>query len=77
MKPTNGNVFLDSNICIYLFDKDSKKSSIAFSLLAQSPVISTQVIAEDTNVLIKKLKFPKQIAFDSAMFIMNKAMLRI
>jgi len=77
MKLTNVDIFLDSNICIYLFDKDVKKSAISFALLDKSPVISTQVIAESTNVFIRKLKFSKQTAFDSAMFIMNKAIVKV
>ncbi|MEI8204383.1 MAG: PIN domain-containing protein [Bacteroidota bacterium] len=73
MKQTSANIFLDSNVCIYLFAKDAKKAEIAFTLMDKSPIISTQVIAEATNVFIKKLKFSKQTAFSSSMFIMNQA----
>ncbi|OFX28304.1 MAG: hypothetical protein A2033_18855 [Bacteroidetes bacterium GWA2_31_9] len=72
-----GNSFIDSNICIYLFDSDKKKSDIAYSLFKNNPIISTQVIAESINVLIKKLKFTKQTAFDSANFIMNNTDIKL
>ncbi len=77
MKQTNGNIFLDSNICIYLFAEDERKAEIAFNLMDKSPAISTQVIADATNVFIKKHKFTKQTALDSVMFIMNKARVRV
>ncbi len=73
----NADIFLDSNICIYLFANDAKKAEIAYTLMDRSPMISTQVIVEATNVFIKKLKFPKQTAFDSAMFIMNRAKVNV
>ena len=38
-----------------LADDDSKKE-ISFSLLEQNPIISTQVISESVNVILKKYK---------------------
>jgi predicted nucleic acid-binding protein len=73
----NAEIFLDSNICIYLFANDTKKAEIAFALMEKSPVISTQVVAEAVNVFTKKLKFTKQTAFDSAMIIMNQAKVNV
>lgn len=52
----NDKHFADSNIWIYLFDQDKVKKSTALQMLGQSPIISTQVIAENINVCLKKLK---------------------
>ena len=50
------NFFLDSNICLYLLSDDDAKKEISFSLLEQNPIISTQVINESVNVILKKYK---------------------
>jgi len=47
-------VFVDSNVFIYLLSDDERKKSIACSILKTRPVISTQVISENVNVLIRK-----------------------
>jgi len=50
------NYFLDSNIFLYAFStKDLKKQKIASSLVNQSAIISTQVINEVSNNMLKKL----------------------
>ena len=67
----NDNYFIDSNICVYLFDKNQNKSFIAYQLVEEEPIVSTQVIAETVNVLIKKFKFSKNDAFDSAKYILS------
>lgn len=54
MKPTSDKFFTDSNIFLYLFDKDGPKKEVAAIQLASNPVISTQVVAENMNVLFKK-----------------------
>jgi len=46
--------FLDSNICLYCFDSNVKKQSIALNLLASHPTISTQVLHETAAVCIRK-----------------------
>lgn len=51
----NDKHFVDSNVWIYLFDQDKVKKRTALQLLGQSPTISTQVIAENINVCLKKL----------------------
>ncbi len=48
--------FVDSNIWIYLLGNDLAKKTKAIELLQQSPVISTQVLSENANVCLKKLK---------------------
>jgi len=49
--------FLDSNIFLYAFStKDLKKQKIASSLVNQPAIISTQVINEVSNNMLKKLQ---------------------
>jgi predicted nucleic acid-binding protein len=49
-------VFADSNVLLYLLSNDERKKKIAKIILKENPVISTQVISENVNVLIKKFK---------------------
>ena len=52
------SIFLDSNIFLYAFStKDLTKQKIASSLVLKPMTISTQVINEVSNNLLKKLKF--------------------
>lgn len=48
--------FVDSNIWLYLFDIDLSKKSKALSLLKKNHLISTQVLSENANVCLRKLK---------------------
>ena len=50
-------VFLDSNIVLYALGNDLSKRVVADSLLAQKPVISTQVINECSHVLRRKRQY--------------------
>lgn len=50
------NFFIDSNIGLYILDRETSKFSIAKMLLQQKPNISTQVVAENLNVCLKKFK---------------------
>lgn len=62
MKPMKDKVFLDTNILIYSYSEDEEeKQSIANTLLEKNMgniVISTQVINELVNILLKKFKIP-------------------
>ena len=54
----NGKYFLDSNVCIYAFDIDSKKKEKALDLvICNQSAISTQVLMETANVAVKKMNF--------------------
>jgi predicted nucleic acid-binding protein len=64
--------FIDSNVCLYLFDKDRIKATTAEKLFTDGAVISTQVLAEIANVLVKKFLFSKKDAIDTVRFIKNK-----
>jgi predicted nucleic acid-binding protein len=46
--------FLDTNIIIYAYSTDAAKKSAALDLLAESPVISTQVLNETAAVFHRK-----------------------
>ena len=60
-------VFIDSNIIVYLIDARSKeKTKIVQDILSPYFLISTQVIAENVNVCVKKLNLRKEAAFDFA-----------
>ena len=53
-----GKIFLDTNVCIYAFDNDSKKKEKSLDLIIGShATVSTQVLMETANVAVKKLKF--------------------
>lgn len=51
-------VFLDSNVVLYLLSADESKANKAEALLAQQPCISVQVLNEVTSVCRRKLKMP-------------------
>jgi len=50
-----GEVFLDSNVVLYLLSADSAKADRAEALLRARPVISVQVLNEVTHVCVRKL----------------------
>ena len=64
--------FFDSNILVYLVDNDLVKREKATTLLNPDFIISSQVVAENVNACLKKLKFTKEVAFDHGDFIMSK-----
>jgi predicted nucleic acid-binding protein len=65
----NNTFAIDTNILIYLHDTDdfSVKRQIAFGLIADGPVMSSQVISEYLNVCFKRLKMSKVDALDALM----------
>jgi len=51
-------IFCDSNIFLYAFgDADEEKKNIASNIITNNCTISTQVINEVSNNMVKKLKF--------------------
>jgi predicted nucleic acid-binding protein len=50
------SVFLDTNVLCYLFGDDPAKADRSETLLKRRAIISTQVLAELTNVARKKAK---------------------
>lgn len=64
--------FLDSNILIYLLGQDDIKKNKVTLLLDPNFIISTQVVSENINVCLKKLKFSKEKAFEHGHFLLTK-----
>lgn len=50
--------FIDTNVVIYALGPQSAKASLAATLFATRPIISTQVLSETANVASKKLVLP-------------------
>ena len=58
IKQMNDKFFIDSNIFLYAFsDKDLSKQDISVKIITQNQTISTQVLNEVSNNMIKKLNF--------------------
>jgi len=49
-------IFIDTNILLYLYDKDLSKKQIAKDILKSKHTISTQVLNEFSNISLKKFK---------------------
>lgn len=66
-------VFIDSNISLYLIDNasNSKKQKVEAIVLPDF-LISTQVVAENVNVCLKKLKLSKKETFDFAKALLGR-----
>ena len=63
--------FIDSNILLYLFDSDLKKKNFVTGLLTLGYTINTQVVNENVNVCLRKLKFSKEEAYSHGTNIMG------
>ncbi|MVN20153.1 PIN domain-containing protein [Mucilaginibacter arboris] len=53
------NIFVDSNIVLYLMDVDEHKKIISRKLLSNNPTICTQVLTEVANVCKYRFKYKK------------------
>jgi predicted nucleic acid-binding protein len=53
-------VFLDTNVLVYLYSNSepAKRSIVASTVERHDPVVSTQVLSEFANVMIRKLRLP-------------------
>jgi len=66
------DIFLDSNITVYLLENDQvRRDLVASFILDDRFVISTQVISENVNVCIRKLRLSKENAFAHGRFLMD------
>ena len=64
------NLFLDSNICVYAFDRsDVTKQDKALSLLRGRPWISSQVIIETHLACSRKLKLPLPVCDENSLIL--------
>ena len=68
---SDSKIFIDSNILICLFDGDAKRKAFATSLKNKNHIISTQVINENINVCLKKIKLSKLEAFSHGAYLMD------
>lgn len=58
-------VFYDSNILVYLICNDSnEKKKVVKNLINPQHFISTQVVSENVNVCLRKLKLSKEMSFN-------------
>ncbi|WP_316769588.1 PIN domain-containing protein [Pedobacter frigiditerrae] len=57
---TLNNIFIDSNIVLYLFDTNEPKRLIVQELLSAKPTLNAQVLVEVGNVCKRKFGFSKQ-----------------
>lgn len=55
----------------YLLEQDRERRNQVVNLLKQGHFISTQVVAENVNVCLKKLKMSKEAAFGHASLLME------
>lgn len=66
------DIFLDSNITVYLLEKDPKRRDLVASFILNTRfVVSTQVISENVNVCLRKLKLSKTESFAHGRFLMD------
>ena len=69
----SADFFIDSNIAVYSLGMPSLKRDVARQFISKRPIISTQVVMETVNVLMKKFKFEKASAFEAVLEIIDKA----
>lgn len=69
--------FVDSNVFLYLLDRDMTKKQIAEIILLSRPVISPQVIFENLNVAIRRFSLAKIKAIEHAEKLLEKCVLFI
>jgi len=71
-KYMNGDkTFIDSNVILYLFSNDLKRKSYVQTLFTNEYFISTQVVNENVNVCLRRLKLPQQDAFNHGRNLLN------
>jgi predicted nucleic acid-binding protein len=55
--------FVDSNVILYLFTDDNKRKEFVKKILSGGYAISTQVVNENVNVCLRKLRLSKEEAY--------------
>lgn len=71
----NDEPFVDSCVVIYNFDLKSPKQPIARELMLRTPFVSSQVVLETVNILMKKLGYSKPDAFEHGRFVLDRSRL--
>ena len=68
------DIFIDSNICVYAFDKkDAVIQQRSFDLLKQRPCLSSQVIIESFNACRKKLELSQKVCEENVLYLLDIA----
>jgi len=67
--------FIDTNILLYLYDKELSKKQIAKDILSSQHTISTQVLNEFSNISLKKFKLSPQEIITALTVIIDNASL--
>jgi len=70
-------IYIDTNVVLYLFDKDQSKKKIALEIFEEKPVISTQVINEAVNNFIRKFGFTNENCITEIKNITDKCRLKL
>jgi predicted nucleic acid-binding protein len=65
-------IFVDTNVVLYALGKDERKKAIARAVLANQPLLSSQVINEAVNVCLRHFKFTRKQAYRFAERVMQK-----
>lgn len=69
---TGTDIFLDSNITVYLLENDrARRDLVASFILDDRFVLSTQVISENVSVCLRKLRLSQVDAFAHGRFLMD------
>jgi len=68
---TDSKVFIDSNILVYLIDKDNSKKEKVIELTSEECIISTQVVCENINVCLKKFKLPYKESMEHGNYLLS------
>ncbi|MEO8210725.1 MAG: PIN domain-containing protein [bacterium] len=68
---TGSKIFIDSNVLIYLVDKNIAKREKVISIASRDCIISTQVVAENISVCLKKLKLPLEESIEHSNGLLN------
>lgn len=68
---TDPKCFIDSNVLVYLIAQDKGKKNKVYSILDRNCIISTQVVNENINACLRKLKLSKDQAYAHGNFLLN------
>jgi len=74
---TDNKIFIDSNILVYLIDKNSEKMEKVISIVNSECMISTQVVSENLNVCLKKLKLSYTDSIKHANELLEKFVIKL
>lgn len=68
---TDEKIFIDSNILVYLLEQDRERRDLVLGFSNKGYLLSTQVISENINTCLKKLKMTKEESFEHGNYLFN------